>query len=76
MQAFIFFGKYTAYIEVHRSDKLYRQYFPKLPHCMALEKTLKTSFHNHINRESVNSKVTSLVNEANDTINILKHEEK
>ena len=43
---------------------------------MTLEKSVKTTFHNRVNRVSVNSKVTSLVNKANDLINILKHEEK
>ena len=43
---------------------------------MTLEKALKANFHNTVNRLSVNSKVTSLVNKANDIINILKHEEK
>ena len=61
---------------MNRNDKLYRQYFPKLPHCMTLEKSLKVNFHNQVNRLSINSKVTSLVYKANNIINILKHEEK
>jgi len=43
---------------------------------MTIEKNIKVNFQNTVNRLSVNSKVTSLVNKSTDIINILKHEEK
>jgi len=74
-EALRFFGKYVAYIEINRNNKLFRQYFSILPHCLCLDKSMKTSFHNNVNRLSVKSKIASLLNHSNDMIFRLKHEE-
>lgn len=75
-EALRFFGKYVAYIEINRNNRLFRQYFPILPHCLFLDNSLKTWFHNNVNRLSVKSKITSLINHSKDMINTMKHEEK
>ena len=75
-EALRFFGKYVAHIEINRNDKLFRQYFPILPHCLCLDKAHKNWFHNHVNRLSAKSKIASLINHSKDMIYTMKHEEK
>ena len=70
-----FFGKYVAHIEINRNNKLFRQYFPILPHCLCLDKAQKNWFHDHVNRLSVKSKIASLVSRSKDMIYTMKHEE-
>lgn len=72
----MFFGKYTAHIEIMRDGKLYKQYFLLLPHCLCLDKSIKHSFQKNFNMESANSKVSSLASCSLDLIDRLKYEEK
>lgn len=72
----MFFGKYTAHIEILRDDNLFRQYFLVLPHCLCLEKSIKRSFEKNFNMESANAKVSSLAGCSLDLIDRLQYEDK
>lgn len=63
-------------MEINRNDKLYRQYFPLLPHCLRLDEAIKIEFLNEVNRVSVKSKVASLVNASDEIIFYLKCEDR
>lgn len=67
-----FFGKHTASIEINRNGKLYKLFFPKIPHCIHITKELKYEFQQNANRATLNSKVLSLVNLSENMINCLK----
>jgi len=71
----MFFGKYTAHIEILRNNIIYHQYFLLLPHCLCLDKSIKDFFAKDFNMESANSKVSSLVSCSADMIKRLKYEE-
>ena len=71
-----FFGKYTSHIEINRFGKLYKQYFPTLPHCLCLDKNVKKEFEKDVNRQSLQSKVSSLMERSEEIIERLKYEEK
>ena len=75
VEALRFFGKYVVYIEINRNNKLFRQYFPILPHCLCLDVSMKTNFHDNVNRQSAKSKIASLLNHSKDMIFRMKHEE-
>ena len=70
-----FFAQKTAHIDVVRDNKLETIYFILLPYCFAFPKDKKILFHDNVDRSSVKSKVTYLVQQSEPLIKILKHEE-
>ena len=70
-----FFSKNSASIEVIRNGKLERIVFYKLSYLNYLPKESKTEFHESVDRDSVNSKISGLIEKADDIIDICKHEE-
>lgn len=70
-----FFGYNSAHIEVVRNDQIEKIHFFKLPHCHYLPDETKAEFHENINRDSVNAKISGLVDESHKIIEICKHEE-
>lgn len=70
-----FFAINSAHIEVLRNNKLERVHFFKLPHCHYLPDETKTEFHDSVSRDSVNAKISDLVDESQKIIGICKHEE-
>ena len=72
-----FFTKNTAHIEVLRIDKtLEKYYFYILPFCHSLDddKTTRTEFNESVNRISVKSKQTALMQKSKELIQKIKHE--
>lgn len=76
MQGLLFFHRNTAHIDILREDYLFKTYFMVLPHCKMINQQLQDEFHQKINRSSVKSKISSLLEKSNDIIEVLKHEEK
>lgn len=74
-KAIQFFSKNSAHIEAVRNDELERVHFFLLPCCHYLPKETKVDFHDKVNRASVKSKVTDLVDHSLKIIEIAKHEE-
>ena len=58
-----------------RNDQIEKIHFYKLPHCHYLPDETKDEFHEIVNRDSVNAKVSGLVDESSKIIEICKHEE-
>lgn len=76
MKALPFFHRHTAHIDVLKEDELFKTYFMILPHCTHITQSLQDAFHQKIDRQSVKSKVSSLVEKSNEIIETLKHEER
>jgi inositol 1,4,5-triphosphate receptor type 1/inositol 1,4,5-triphosphate receptor type 3 len=70
-----FFAKNSASIEVLRNGNLERIVFYKLSYCNYLPKESKIEFHENVDRDSVNSKISDLMDKANSLIEVCKHEE-
>jgi inositol 1,4,5-triphosphate receptor type 1/inositol 1,4,5-triphosphate receptor type 3 len=70
-----FFGYNSAHIEVVRNEQIEKIHFFKLPHCHYIPDESKAEFHENINRDSVNVKVSGLVDEAGKIIEVCKLEE-
>jgi hypothetical protein len=70
-----FFSKNCASVEVIRNGKLERIVFYKLSYLNYLPKETKTEFHESVDRDSVNSKISGLIEKADDIIDVCKHEE-
>ena len=75
-EALFFFLKHTASIEIKRDGIIFRQYFPLLPYTFCVTNEIKKFVLDNVNRMSAKSKVTSLLFLANETIDMLKFEEK
>ena len=75
-EAFHFFAKNSAHIEVVHGDHLEKVYFVKLSFCHHLTKEAKQDFHSKVNRTSIKSKISSLVDNSRFLIELAKHEEK
>ena len=54
-KALSFFKRNSAHIEIQRDGKFYKVFFPLLPECANLPKTIKREFHEKVNRTSVKS---------------------
>jgi inositol 1,4,5-triphosphate receptor type 1/inositol 1,4,5-triphosphate receptor type 3 len=70
-----FFVSNSAHIEVVRNNQLEKVHFYKLPHCHYLPDETKLEFHDTVSRDSVNAKISDLVDESQKIIEICKHEE-
>ena len=75
-RALEFYKKHSAHIEIFRYNKFYKLYFPLLPECINLPKTIKREFHEKVNRNSVKTKVSGLMDEADYIINVIIHEQR
>lgn len=69
------FRKNSGSVEIVKDENIYRIYFPKLPCCQLLPKDLKNDFHDDVNRSTAKSKITRLMNETENIVNTMKHEE-
>lgn len=74
-KALSFFKRHSAHIEIQRDGKFYKVFFPLLPECYNLPKTIKREFHEKVNRTSVKSKVSGLMDESSYFINVIIHEQ-
>lgn len=70
-----FFAKNSATIEVIRNGRIEEIIFYKLSFCNYLPKENKTEFHENVDRDSTNSKVSALVESTQNIIDVCKHEE-
>jgi len=73
-EAFDFFSRNSAHIEVVRNKKLEKVHFMLLPFCKEIPQEKKNYFHDHVNRQSPQTKVSDLVKFADQIIEICKHE--
>lgn len=73
-RAIKFFKAHSAHIEITRYNKFYKIYFPLLPECSTLPKPIKREFHEKVNRTSVKTKVSGLLDEADYFIDVIVHE--
>jgi len=71
-----FFAENSAHIEVLRNRKPEKVYFHLYPYSRFLPKEIKNNFNDTVDRSNVQSKVTGLVQNADEIIRIMKHEEK
>lgn len=74
-EAVAFFRKNITHIEIIRENRIYKIYFPLLPYCKMLPKSVKKSFHDNVNRASTKTKLTELMKLSDKYIKIMKHEE-
>lgn len=74
--AFDFFKKNSAHVEILTENTLEKTYFYILPFCHSLTKDTKKKFHQEVNRISVKSKVSSLLQKSNELIETIEHEYK
>ncbi|EGR27925.1 MIR domain protein [Ichthyophthirius multifiliis] len=74
-QAFKFFSQNTLHIEILREEtnQLEKTYFYCPYFCKDLDKETKNKFNMNANRISVKGKVTSLIQESQDLIKVMKH---
>ena len=72
--AFAFFKKNSAHVEILRENLLEKTYFYVMPFCNSLAKDTKTKFHQGVKRISVKSKVLSLLQQSDELIKVIKHE--
>lgn len=75
-KALNFFKHNSAHIEIQRDNKFYKVYFPLLPECANMPKTEKQEFHEKVNRTSVKTKVSGLLDESGYFINVMVHEQR
>ena len=75
-KAFNFFSSNCENIDIVRDDKIELVFFIKLPYCHWLPDEKKKSFNEEVDRSSTKSKVTALVKESDNIIEIIKHEER
>jgi len=61
LEAGRFFSKNSVNIEVTRNGNLERVVFFKLSFCNYLPKATKSEFHESVNRDSTNTKVSDLM---------------
>ncbi len=71
-----FFAENSSHIEVLRNKKPEKVYFHLQPCCHFLSKEVKNNFNDTIDRSNVQTKALGLVENADETIRIMKHEEK
>ena len=75
-EAVSFFRSNMAHIEIVRDGQLQKIYFPLLPFCKFLAKSLKTEFHETVTRTSTKAKLADLMEKADFLIEHMKHDEK
>ncbi|CAD8066638.1 unnamed protein product [Paramecium sonneborni] len=71
----MFFQKNSATVEVIRDQQLEKIIFYKLSFCNYLPQETKTEFHETVDRDSTNSKVSALVENMPNFMDVAKHEE-
>ncbi|CAD8210359.1 unnamed protein product [Paramecium octaurelia] len=71
-----FFAYNSAHVEVVRNNQIERIQFYKPPYCKYLPKERKKEFHETVNRDSTNSKISDLIEQTDSIIEVCKHEEK
>ncbi|KRX06791.1 MIR motif [Pseudocohnilembus persalinus] len=75
-QAIQFFNKNSAHIELVRDNKIEKVHFILIPFCHYLPKETKQKFNDNVNRDSIHSKITGLLEQTPHIIQIMKHEER
>lgn len=75
-RALNFFKIHSAHIEIQRYSKSYKIYFPLLPECANLPKAIKREFHEKVNRASVKTKVSGLMDESDYFTDVMVHEDR
>lgn len=75
-RALKFYKSHSSHIEIARENKFYKIYFPLLPECSTLPKPIKREFHEKVNRTSVKTKVSDLLDQADYFIDVITHEQK
>eukprot|EP00357_Protocruzia_adherens_P012877 CAMPEP_0115003954 /NCGR_PEP_ID=MMETSP0216-20121206/18921_1 /TAXON_ID=223996 /ORGANISM="Protocruzia adherens, Strain Boccale" /LENGTH=463 /DNA_ID=CAMNT_0002369863 /DNA_START=1584 /DNA_END=2971 /DNA_ORIENTATION=- len=75
-EAYKFFQRNSAHIEIVRGEILEKVYFFQQPHCHYLKKELKRDFHDNVRRVSQKSKVTDLLTAAPELIEKMEIEYK
>lgn len=71
-----FFAEHSAHIEVVRNKEIEKIYFYLQPFCHVLPKEIKMNFHDNVNRVSVQSKVSGLVQNSEEIIRTMEYEYK
>jgi len=75
-EAVAFFRANMGHLEIIREGKIQKIYFPILPFCKFLSKTLKVEFHEAVVRTSTKTKLAYLMEQADYLIKNMKHDEK
>ena len=73
LKAFLFFKTHTASVQIERDQKHEMHYFPVPPYCLFLNKDMKKSVIENLDRTSTRSKSASLVEETPALIITLQH---
>ncbi|EWS73528.1 inositol-triphosphate type 1 protein (macronuclear) [Tetrahymena thermophila SB210] len=71
-----FFKRNSASIEIVRNNQIEKVRFIKYPYCHFLPKDIKSQFQENVIRDSIHTKIQTVIDKYKKVIDICKHEEK